>query len=239
MSWIRNSVLYEISSCGIGLPVRDPFCTSAIVHDEPWPFFLLLSILWLSFQFSNSHYLQISSNWMPLWSSLPCLLSNNTNFDIRTGSSNILAPSPLLLTSKASWWDTLRALCLNPLRVVSLRLRLVPIRLCTDECGSEKKALWFFQPHPTKENLRFSVALPPVGIQFLTQLFNAALILGYFPAQWKVTQIILLLKPGKPPHELTSYRPISLLLEISKAFEKLLLNRIIPLVASHNLIPAH
>jgi hypothetical protein len=53
---------------------------------------------------------------------------------------------------------------------------------------------------------RILQALPPVAIQFLTQLFNAALILGYFPAQWKVAQIILLLKPGKPPHELTSYR---------------------------------
>jgi hypothetical protein len=54
-------------------------------------------------------------------------------------------------------------------------------------------------------------ALPPIGVQFLTQLFNAALLQGYFLAQWKVAQIILLLKPGKPPHELTSYRPISLL----------------------------
>jgi hypothetical protein len=33
---------------------------------------------------------------------------------------------------------------------------------------------------------RILQALPPVAIQFLTQLFNAALILGYFPAQWKV-----------------------------------------------------
>jgi hypothetical protein len=82
-------------------------------------------------------------------------------------------------------------------------------------------------------------ALPPVAIQFLTQLFNAALILGYFPAQWKVAQIILLLKPGKPPHEITSYRPISLLPVVSKVFEKLLLNSLLPLVASHSLIPDH
>jgi hypothetical protein len=27
-------------------------------------------------------------------------------------------------------------------------------------------------------------ALPSIGLQFLTQLFNAALTLGYFPAQW-------------------------------------------------------
>jgi hypothetical protein len=67
----------------------------------------------------------------------------------------------------------------------------------------------------------------------------SAFILGYFPAQWKVAQIILLLKPGKPPHELTSYSPISLLPVVSKVFEKLLLNRTLPLVASNSLIPAH
>jgi hypothetical protein len=65
-------------------------------------------------------------------------------------------------------------------------------------------------------------SLPPIGIKYLTQLFNSALFLGYFPAQWKVAQIILLLKPGKPPHELTSYRPISLLPAVFKVFEKLL-----------------
>jgi hypothetical protein len=46
--------------------------------------------------------------------------------------------------------------------------------------------------------------LPIIGKKYLTQLFNAALLKGYFPEQWKVAQIILILKPGKPPTELTS-----------------------------------
>jgi hypothetical protein len=46
--------------------------------------------------------------------------------------------------------------------------------------------------------------LPIVGIKYLTQLFNAARLKGYFPAQWKVAQIILILKPGKFPNKLTS-----------------------------------
>jgi hypothetical protein len=82
-------------------------------------------------------------------------------------------------------------------------------------------------------------SLLPIGIKYLTQLFNSALVLVYFPNQWKVAKIILLLKPGKPPHELQSYRPISLLPVVSKVFEKILLHRIFPLVASNSLIPDH
>jgi hypothetical protein len=41
--------------------------------------------------------------------------------------------------------------------------------------------------------------LPVVGIQYLTQIFNAVILTGHLPAQWKVAQIILILKPGKPP----------------------------------------
>jgi hypothetical protein len=52
--------------------------------------------------------------------------------------------------------------------------------------------------------------LPITGIKYLTQLFNAILLTGYFLAQWKVTQIIFILKPGKHPNELTSYRPMPL-----------------------------
>jgi hypothetical protein len=44
--------------------------------------------------------------------------------------------------------------------------------------------------------------LPPVGIKCITQLLNASLLLGYFPNQWKVAQIILVLKPAKPPMSL-------------------------------------
>jgi hypothetical protein len=44
--------------------------------------------------------------------------------------------------------------------------------------------------HPKKSsgydliNGRILHVLPPIGIKFLTQLFNAALILGYFPTHW-------------------------------------------------------
>jgi hypothetical protein len=41
--------------------------------------------------------------------------------------------------------------------------------------------------------------LPPTAVKYLTPLFNAAMLLGYFPMQWKVETIILILKPGNPP----------------------------------------
>jgi hypothetical protein len=42
--------------------------------------------------------------------------------------------------------------------------------------------------------------LPTLYIQYLTQLFNAILLRGYFPTHWKVAQIIR--SPGNP---LTNY----------------------------------
>jgi hypothetical protein len=52
--------------------------------------------------------------------------------------------------------------------------------------------------------------LPIIGTKYLTQIFNAVLVKGYFPAQWKVAQMIVILKPGKPPNELTSFWPCSI-----------------------------
>jgi hypothetical protein len=82
--------------------------------------------------------------------------------------------------------------------------------------------------------------LPIIGIKYLTQLFNTILLKGYFPAQWKVAQIILILRSGKPPNKLTSYRPISLLTTVStKGFEKLLLKRLLKMVENNRVISNH
>ncbi|MFP3031195.1 MAG: hypothetical protein ACEY3M_08715, partial [Wolbachia sp.] len=61
----------------------------------------------------------------------------------------------------------------------------------------------------------------------------------YFPIQWKYPHIIMIPKPGKPPTEVTSYRPISLLPILSKIFERLLLNRIQETTLLNDLIPDH
>lgn len=77
------------------------------------------------------------------------------------------------------------------------------------------------------------------GILYLTYLFNAILRTGFFPSQWKVAQIIMILKPNKDPVDIKSYRPISLLPIVSKLFEKLFLLKLMPVIEERQLIPNH
>lgn len=73
----------------------------------------------------------------------------------------------------------------------------------------------------------------------ITQIFNAIIRLNHFPNQWKVAQIVMILKPGKKSDDVKSYRPISLLPILSKVFEKLLLERLKPIIEQRGLIPNH
>lgn len=81
--------------------------------------------------------------------------------------------------------------------------------------------------------------LPRKALVMLTYLFNAAIRLRHFPDSWKVAEVIMLPKPGKPPNDIKSYRPISLLPIISKLFEKILLKRLKLILAKTKLIPDH
>jgi len=81
--------------------------------------------------------------------------------------------------------------------------------------------------------------LPPTAVVLLTTLYNSMLRLSYYPLLWKFAQILMVPKPGKPTHEVTSYRPISLLPILSKIFEKLLLKRLRSDVDLSHLIPGY
>lgn len=81
--------------------------------------------------------------------------------------------------------------------------------------------------------------LPYVAIKFLTYVFNAIMRLQHFPLQWKIAQVILLLKPGKPPQQTSSYRPISLLPILSKVLEIIILKKINPIIEEKGIIPDH
>ena len=77
--------------------------------------------------------------------------------------------------------------------------------------------------------------LPRKGVVMLTYLFNAAIRLKYVPDMWKVAEIIMIAKSGKPDHYVKSYRPVSLLPIISKLFEKLLLKRLRTIIKKRKL----
>jgi len=81
--------------------------------------------------------------------------------------------------------------------------------------------------------------LPRKFLTKLTNLINTSFCLKYVPQLWKVAEVVMIPKPGKPPHETTSYRPISLLPIMSTLLEKLLLQRLKPIIEGKNLIPDH
>lgn len=81
--------------------------------------------------------------------------------------------------------------------------------------------------------------LPEKVVRLITIIFNAILRVGYFPDQWKVAQIIVVPKPGKPLHDVTSYRPISLLPIMSKLLEKIILERLRPILDQNDIIPSY
>jgi hypothetical protein len=62
--------------------------------------------------------------------------------------------------------------------------------------------------------------LPRSPLVHLKHLFNHCIRLSYFPEPWKVAKIITLPKPGKDPKFPQNLRPISLLPNTGKLFEK-------------------
>jgi hypothetical protein len=68
---------------------------------------------------------------------------------------------------------------------------------------------------------------------------NAIIRMGYFPDQWEVAQILMILKHGKPLEEASSYRPISLFPIMNKIFEKATLKRLLPIIEENGILPDH
>ncbi|KAL4097978.1 hypothetical protein QTP88_022656 [Uroleucon formosanum] len=79
--------------------------------------------------------------------------------------------------------------------------------------------------------------LPNRAIIHLTHIFNTTLRLSYFPLVWKLSTIIMFPKPNKPPDQITSFRPISLLPLFAKILERLILKRISPIITEKHLLP--
>ena len=65
-------------------------------------------------------------------------------------------------------------------------------------------------PGPDKLHNEMLTHLGPIGKQTLLRLMNLTLQTSEIPRAWKNAIITPILKKGKPPEDLSSYRPISL-----------------------------
>ena len=70
------------------------------------------------------------------------------------------------------------------------------------------------------QNSKISLKNKPI-VQ-LYYIYKACFKLSYFPTCWKITKIILIIKPGKPATSISSYRTISLLNILAKILEKII-----------------
>lgn len=76
-------------------------------------------------------------------------------------------------------------------------------------------------------------------VEILTIIINHCYNIGYFPNPWKLAIIAPVHKKHKTPNLPTSYRPISLLSNISKIYEKFLLEKIQDHCDENKLIPVN
>lgn len=90
--------------------------------------------------------------------------------------------------------------------------------------GDDRIAYEFFQQ------------MPPSGRRAVLFLFNAVWSTGRLPKSWKHAVILPILKPGKDPHQASSYRPISLTSTLSKLMERLVTNRLMWYLEKYNLL---
>ena len=73
-------------------------------------------------------------------------------------------------------------------------------------------------------------------MQWVLSLLNACVRTLRLPRLWRQARVVALLKPGKDPSSPKSFRPPSLLCHLYKLYERLILNRLSPVI-EHVLIP--
>ena len=78
----------------------------------------------------------------------------------------------------------------------------------------------------------FLIHLGPKALSWLSTFFSRVVALGALPKAWRKAKVIAIGKPGKDPKIAASYPPISLLSVCYKLLERVILQRISPLVDS-------
>lgn len=92
---------------------------------------------------------------------------------------------------------------------------------------------------PGEDGLQYKLIknLPLKALAQIIYIFNSIIRLGYYPSRWKKAEVICLLKPGKTPECVKSYRPISLLNTLSRILEKIIATRLDNESDMNNVIP--
>ena len=124
------------------------------------------------------------------------VLCHNT-FVMRT-VDDYLANTPL----------TLNSIVLNPTTQSEIEQKIDDLAPKTS-CGHDRIS------NKLLKDLKLCISYP------LTIIFNQSIISGHFPNMMKIAEIIPLYK-GKEQDEVVNYRPISLLMTISKLLEKII-----------------
>ena len=82
----------------------------------------------------------------------------------------------------------------------------------------------------------FIKALGPIALTALLKLFNESFDEAACPQVWRNAIIVPLLKMGKSPSALSSYRPVSLTSCLVKTLERMIADRLYSLVESKNIL---
>ena len=75
--------------------------------------------------------------------------------------------------------------------------------------------------------------LGPKAHRWLLTMLNKCFMENIIPTLWRPSRIIAILKPGKNSTIPKSCRPISLLCNVYKIYERMVLNRIAPTIEQH------
>ena len=81
------------------------------------------------------------------------------------------------------------------------------------------------------------ICMPKNAVLGLTEIINLTITTRQFPSNWKLANVIMIHKKGKPKSDPNSYRPISLLSSLSKICEKIILNRLNVEIEDFDILP--
>ncbi|UYV73175.1 hypothetical protein LAZ67_10002087 [Cordylochernes scorpioides] len=88
-------------------------------------------------------------------------------------------------------------------------------------------------PGPDGIMPEFMKHLGQKAIKWMAKLFTNILSTGSIPSVWKQAKVLAILKPGKTSDDPNNYRPISLLCIPYKILERIILNRISPIIEEY------